>query len=66
MDVTVMISNPELFAPLSPVPWDRRNPGSRELAPDQRSWLRRRLILNISLFALSFIGVGLVLIFLDV
>ena len=61
-----MINDPELFASLSPVPWARRNPGSRELAPDQRSWLRRKLILNISLFALSFIGVGLVLILLDV
>jgi len=61
-----MINDPELFAPLSPVPWERRNPGSRELAPDQRSWLRRKLILNISLFAISMIGVGLVLILLDV
>lgn len=33
--------------------------------PDFRSWLRRKLILKLTLFFVCFVGVGLVLLLLD-
>jgi len=44
---------------------ERRKDAAAGTSPDLRIWLRRRLILKVTLFLVCFVGVGLVLLLLD-
>ncbi len=44
---------------------ERHNPGKANTAPELRSWLRRKLIVKVTLFFVCFVGVGLMLLLLD-
>lgn len=44
---------------------ERHNPRKANTAPELRSWLRRKLIVKVTLFFVCFVGVGLVLLLLN-
>ena len=44
---------------------ERHNPGKANTAPELRSWLRRKLIVKVTLFFVCFVGVGLVFLLLN-
>lgn len=46
-------------------PNERHNPVKADTAPELRSWLRRKLIVKVTLFFVCFVGVGLVLLLLN-
>ncbi len=56
------LSNNETFE--TRVGWSRE-PDKVNIAPELRSWLRRRLIVKVTLFFFCFVGVGLALLLLD-
>ncbi len=44
---------------------EHHNPGKADTAPELRIWLRRKLIMKVALFFVCYVGVGLVLLLLD-
>ena len=44
---------------------ERHNPGKANTAPELRIWLRRKLIVKVTLFFVCFVSVGLVLLLLN-
>ena len=44
---------------------ERHNPGKANTAPELRIWLRRKLIVKVTLFFVCFVGVGLVFLLLN-
>ncbi len=44
---------------------EHHNPGKANTAPELRIWLRRKLIMKVALFFVCYVGVGLVLLLLD-
>ena len=44
---------------------EHHNPGKISTAPELRIWQRRKLIMKVALFFVCYVGVGLVLLLLD-
>jgi len=44
---------------------ERHNPGKANIAPELRSWQRRKLVVKVTLFFVCFVGVGLALLLLN-
>ena len=60
-----MVNHPSQHETLEPQVDERQEPEEVNIAPDIRIWLRRKLILKVTLFFVCFVGVGLVLLLLD-
>ncbi len=60
-----MVNHPSQHETLEPQVDEYQEPEEVNTAPDIRIWLRRRLILKVTLFLVCYVGVGLVLFLLD-
>ena len=60
-----MVNHPSQHETLEPQVDEYQEPEEVNTAPDIRIWLRRRLILKVTLFFVCFVGAGLVLLLLD-
>ena len=60
-----MVNHHSQHETLEPQVDEYQEPEEVNTAPDVRIWLRRRLIMKVTLFFVCFVGVGLVLLLLD-
>ncbi len=60
-----MVNHPSQHETLEPQVDEYQEPEEVNTAPDIRIWLRRRMILKVTLFLVCYVGVGLVLFLLD-
>ncbi len=65
MEADQMVNHPSQHETLEPQVDEYQEPEEVNTAPDIRIWLRRKLILKVTLFFVCFVGVGLVLLLLD-